>query len=284
MTSNLGAREFLEAKQPNQGFAGQLDDMPKIYQNALKAHFRPEFLNRVDEIIAFRSLERSDLYGIADIHLGIMKKNLYKQREVNLELTPEAVELILAHGYQPAFGARPLQRAINTYLSRPLAEYMLRQPPPEGASVLAMREEDKIVFKLGSGGASTGGSPPPAHAAPPPPQDPVPEDPWAQPEMGGGAESYEDFEAPEPDTLPGLRATPPPSAPPPPREPSPPAPAPPPPPQGTLAVPDQNATGMNLERPAPRPAPSPQTQPTGRIPDRKDRPFTPLRSPKRGDS
>ena len=113
LTSNLGSRELLEAGLPNEGYAGQLDSMPVQYQRALRAHFRPEFLNRLDEIIAFRSLEKSDLFGIADIHLGTMKKNLKKSRGVNLELTDDALEFILEKGYQPQFGARPLKRAID---------------------------------------------------------------------------------------------------------------------------------------------------------------------------
>lgn len=151
MTSNLGSRDVLEAKLPNQGFAGQLDSLPQLYQNALRGHFRPEFLNRVDEIIVFRALERGDLYGIADIHLGSLKKNLEKSRKVKLELTPEAVELLLEYGYQPQFGARPLQRAISTHLSRPLAEEMLRNPMPEGTLLLVLREGQKLVFQARRG-------------------------------------------------------------------------------------------------------------------------------------
>lgn len=162
MTSNLGARELLEAKLPNEGYAGQLDALPMPYQSALRGHFRPEFLNRVDEIIAFRALERSDLYGIADIHLGHLKSNLFKTRKVSLELTPPAIELLLEHGYQPQFGARPLQRAISTFLSRPLAEEMLRHATPEGACLLADRAGDRLVFHE----AGVGSTPLPLKEAP----------------------------------------------------------------------------------------------------------------------
>ena len=117
----------------------------------------------MDEIIAFRALERADLYGIADIHLGHLKKNLEKSRGVKLELTPEAVELLLEYGYQPQFGARPLQRAISTYLSRPLAEEMLRHPPVEGAVLLATREGQKLVFRPTEGFVE---EPPTAQRAP----------------------------------------------------------------------------------------------------------------------
>ncbi len=157
MTSNLGARELLEAGLPNHGYAGQLDDMPTQYQAALKTHFRPEFLNRVDELIAFRALERSDLYGIADIHLGHLKQNLLKSKGVHLEVAEPAIELLLEHGFQPQFGARPMQRAISTHLSRPLAEEMLRNPLTEGESLVADREGDRLIFRRG--GAPRGDSP-----------------------------------------------------------------------------------------------------------------------------
>lgn len=146
LTSNLGARELLEAGGPNQGYAGQLDSLPEEYQKALRGHFRPEFLNRVDEIIAFRSLEKKDLYGIAEIHLGEMKKNLLERRGVTLQIADDALELLLEHGYQPQFGARPLKRAIDIHLARPLAEEMLRTSPAEGDVMVARREGDRIVF------------------------------------------------------------------------------------------------------------------------------------------
>lgn len=155
MTSNLGARELLEAGGPNDGYSGQLDTMPAQYQKALRSHFRPEFLNRVDEIIAFRSLERSDLTGILEIHLGKLKKNLLKSRGVTLQLTSDAVELLLEKGYQPQFGARPLQRAISTYLQRPLAEEMLRTSPGEGDLLVARREGDRLVFTPVGGAAAS---------------------------------------------------------------------------------------------------------------------------------
>ncbi|MGE0493841.1 MAG: ATP-dependent Clp protease ATP-binding subunit [Vulcanimicrobiota bacterium] len=146
MTSNLGAREAMERQVPNQGSTGQLDEMPGVYQNALRNHFRPEFLNRVDEIVVFRALERKDLVGIVQIHLGRLVKTIKEQRSIHLDIRPSAVEFILEHGYQPQFGARPLQRAINTHLSRPLAEELLRNPPEAGSTLVVERQEDKLVF------------------------------------------------------------------------------------------------------------------------------------------
>ena len=186
MTSNLGARDLLDAKVPNHGYTGHLDSLPKEYQNALRSHFRPEFLNRVDELIAFRALERGDLYSIADIHLSNLKKHLEKGRKIKLELTEEAVELILEHGYQPQFGARPLKRAIDMYLQRPLAEEMLRNPPAEGSSLLAEREGNKLVFRHGASAPPRSGRP----SSPPPDrfeQDlPRPQEPPQEPPPGRG--------------------------------------------------------------------------------------------------
>lgn len=193
LTSNLGSRELLEAGLPNEGYAGQLDTMPVQYQKALRAHFRPEFLNRLDEIIAFRSLEKSDLWGIAEIQLESMKKNLRKSRGVDLQLAPDAVEFLLEKGYQPQFGARPLKRAIDIYLSRPLAEEMLRTAPQEGDVMMARRDGDRLVFTpAGDAGApaphsdyaddypprrETPPPPPPPRQEPPPPAPPRPQAP-----------------------------------------------------------------------------------------------------------
>lgn len=148
MTSNLGAKEALEQNPTNEGFAGQLDEMPKPFQLALKNHFRPEFLNRVDELICFRSLEKSDLVGIVEIHLGRLKQTILEQKGLELEISPQATELLLEQGYQPAFGARPLHRAINTHLKRPLAEHMLRHSLPAGTRLLVIRQDSKLRFEV----------------------------------------------------------------------------------------------------------------------------------------
>lgn len=231
LTSNLGARELLEAGGPNQGYAGQLDSLPEQYQKALRSHFRPEFLNRLDEIVAFRSLERSDLQGIAEIHLQFMKDNLKERRGVTLEIAPDAVELLLEYGYQPQFGARPLKRAIDIHLARPLAEEMLRRAPAEGDLLVARRDGDKIVFSQSDPSVepvtpikqtfateSTRPLPPPPPLEeplrdrvpePPAPAPPsLPEDPFeltgtaVSPSRGGSFESQEPVVSVEPQTPP----------------------------------------------------------------------------------
>lgn len=173
LTSNLGAREVIASgQQVSEGMAGQLDQLPPLYQKALRGHFRPEFLNRIDEIVSFRSLAAKDLEGIVRIHLKRLVETL-KDKEVALEMRQDAIDFLLEVGYQPQFGARPLQRAINTYVSRPLAEEMLRNRTSPGSIVTVYRNGDRLAF------AVTPGRPP--EVPPQPPQQPVPPRPTPPP-------------------------------------------------------------------------------------------------------
>ena len=147
LTSNLGAREVIAQGKPVEGLAGQLDQLPQAYQAALRGHFRPEFLNRIDEIVVFRALEQKDLVGIVQIHLGKLIQTL-KEKEIELQVEQSALDFLLEHGYQPQFGARPLQRAISTHLSRPMAQEMLRQKAGAGSIFSAFADGDKLSFRL----------------------------------------------------------------------------------------------------------------------------------------
>src|SRR5438034_10101354 len=89
-------------------------------REALRQHFKPEFLNRIDDIITFRSLGKEELGRIVEIQLSVLRKYL-ADRRVTLELTPAARDAVFQEGYDPAFGARPLKRAIQKLLSDPLA-------------------------------------------------------------------------------------------------------------------------------------------------------------------
>ena len=108
----------------------------------LREHFRPEFLNRVDDIIIFRPLGREEIETIVGLQLGHLDK-LLADRKLTLELTPEARRLIAEEGYDPAFGARPLKRAVQRMLQNPLALAIL-----EGK----FREGDTIRATIGAGG------------------------------------------------------------------------------------------------------------------------------------
>jgi len=170
MTSNLGSRAAalhaaappspvasagedrppaprLTAPPTDVGFVGQLDSMPEAYQNALRGHFRPEFLNRIDEIVVFRTLQREDLRGIVQLNLTRQLRRIQDSRQIEMELTQDAIDFLLTRGYHPEFGARPLQRAIDTWLTKPFAEEILRSQLPPGTHVRVSRAGEGLRFE-----------------------------------------------------------------------------------------------------------------------------------------
>jgi ATP-dependent Clp protease ATP-binding subunit ClpC len=128
MTTNIGAQEISGKTQF--GF-GKKDDqstyekMKETLKQAMEQNFRPEFLNRVDDIIVFRSLTKPDLKHIIDIELGKVYKRL-AEKDLTLVLTEEAKDLLIERGSSLEFGARPLRRAIEHLLEDPLAEQLLQ--------------------------------------------------------------------------------------------------------------------------------------------------------------
>jgi ATP-dependent Clp protease ATP-binding subunit ClpB len=138
MTSNIGSQWIMEMG----------DDQARIRDRVLEAlreHFRPEFLNRVDETIIFGRLDREHLARIIEIQLGLLRKRL-EERKIGLEVTPEALELLAAEGYDPAFGARPLKRAIQRLLQDPLSIRILEGEFREGDTVKAVAMQGQIAF------------------------------------------------------------------------------------------------------------------------------------------
>src|SRR5207244_1421760 len=129
MTTNIGAEEITGRRRP--GFMKQDDDestyegMKTKLTDVMKNSFRPEFLNRVDDIIVFRGLGKDDIKQTIDIELSKVMKRL-EEKGLKLVLTEEAKELLIAEGYSPEYGARPLRRAIEHLLEDPLAEDVLR--------------------------------------------------------------------------------------------------------------------------------------------------------------
>jgi ATP-dependent Clp protease ATP-binding subunit ClpB len=136
MTSNIGSHYILEHT------GGDREMVEAQVLAELRQHFRPEFLNRVDDIIIFRPLGREEIEQIVGLQLGHLDK-LLADRKLTLELTPEARRLIAEEGYDPAFGARPLKRAVQRLLQNPLALAIL-----EGR----FHEGDTIRATIGSGG------------------------------------------------------------------------------------------------------------------------------------
>jgi len=137
MTSNIGSQ-----------FIGEMDDENQIREKVLEAmreHFRPEFLNRVDETVIFHRLDKSQIKAIIDIQLAHLYKRL-ADRKIKLEVTEKSKELLGNEGYDPAFGARPLKRAIQRLLQDPLSMMILEGEFKEGDKVTADAKKGEIVF------------------------------------------------------------------------------------------------------------------------------------------
>lgn len=140
MTSNLGA-EFLVNLGEDQDADSARDDV----MNVVRAAFRPEFLNRLDEAILFHRLKRGEMGAIVDIQLKRLLA-LLADRKITLKLEDEAREWLADKGYDPAFGARPLKRAIQKYLQDPLAEKILAGDVTDGAHVVVNNGSDRLNF------------------------------------------------------------------------------------------------------------------------------------------
>jgi ATP-dependent Clp protease ATP-binding subunit ClpC len=140
MTSNIGAQEI--ARNTPLGFAVSddetgitYDDMKNRIMGELKKVFRPEFLNRIDDVIVFHKLQRDEIKTIVELLLRRIRQSL-ADRELQLDLTEEAKDLLVEKGWDPSMGARPLRRAIQRYIEDPLADFVLRAELTPGATVV----------------------------------------------------------------------------------------------------------------------------------------------------
>jgi len=138
MTSNLGSAQIQE-------LVGDKEAQRAAVMDAVSSHFRPEFINRIDEVVVFEPLGREQIAGIAEIQLQRLRGRL-AERELSLELTPEALDKLIAVGYDPVYGARPLKRAIQRWIENPLAQRILAGDFAPGAQVKAKVEGEEIVF------------------------------------------------------------------------------------------------------------------------------------------
>jgi len=138
MTSNLGSVQIQE-------LVGDREAQRAAVMDALTSHFRPEFINRVDEVVIFEPLARDQIAGITEIQLGRLRSRL-AERELSLVLSREALDKLIAVGYDPVYGARPLKRAIQRWIENPLAQLILSGSFMPGTSVEATVENDEIVF------------------------------------------------------------------------------------------------------------------------------------------
>ena len=138
MTSNLGSAQIQE-------LVGDKEAQRAAVMDAVGSHFRPEFINRIDEVVVFEPLGREQIAGIAEIQLQRLRSRL-AERELSLELTPEALDKLIAVGYDPVYGARPLKRAIQRWIENPLAQQILAGDFAPGATVHAKVDGEEIVF------------------------------------------------------------------------------------------------------------------------------------------
>ena len=148
MTSNVGSKRLLETDPKLFETPDGLEALRDVLQEELRAVMRPEFLNRIDDVILFRPLSKKDLRGIVDIQLRRLERML-ADRELRMQLSEGAKDKLVELGYEPAFGARPLKRAILKKLQDPLAEEILRGGYPPGSIVKVGEAGDDFAFAKG---------------------------------------------------------------------------------------------------------------------------------------
>jgi hypothetical protein len=162
MTSNIGVREVDDIGR-TLGFgdvsAATVAKTEKARKEALKKRFKPEFLNRVDELVHFRDLSNEDFLRVLDILLEETAEQIKKSREISIKVSEGAKNFLLDNGIDKKFGARPLRRAVKRYLSTPLARAILREevPAKEGkVSVILNPARDALIFKTNGGRKDAG--------------------------------------------------------------------------------------------------------------------------------
>jgi ATP-dependent Clp protease ATP-binding subunit ClpB len=150
MTSNVGSHFIAESALRDsiartEGGHGLDEGTKRQVLDALREHFRPEFLNRVDEIIVFHALSKDEMRRIIDIQLrGLMKR--LEDRKIHVDLTDRAKDLLIAEGYDPVYGARPLKRVIQRRVLDPLAMRVLQGEFGEGSKIRIDAPRGELEF------------------------------------------------------------------------------------------------------------------------------------------
>ena len=143
MTSNIGSEHILDVS----GDDSKFDEMQSLVINALRSHFRPEFLNRIDDLILFHALTKKELRSIITIQLKRIHRLLADQK-ISLKMSEAAIDHVAEAGYDPAYGARPLKRAIQRELENPLATLILEDTFSEGSTVKIGMSKGELTFKM----------------------------------------------------------------------------------------------------------------------------------------
>ena len=148
MTSNIGSTSISKNQalgfnlSDEQGLS--YEDMKSRVMGDLKKAFRPELLNRIDEIIVFPKLSQEEILQIVDLMLNRLRVQM-AEHEVTIELSPEAKEMLVEKGYDPAMGARPLRRAIQRLIEDPLADFVLGRNLEPGSTIVVKRKNEEEV-------------------------------------------------------------------------------------------------------------------------------------------
>lgn len=165
MTSNLGSDRIQELVEDHSfdtvsfDVAGQdgkeADDstanenryqaMKEAVMDVVSGHFRPEFINRIDELVVFHPLARGQIRGIADIQLGLLRKRL-AERDLSLDISESMMDRLCDAGFDPVYGARPLKRAIQQLLENPLAQKVLGGDFVPGDTIVVDLDDESVVF------------------------------------------------------------------------------------------------------------------------------------------
>ena len=150
MTSNLGATQLQDEKEVGFGARDVSQDyqaMASAIRQQLKLHFRPEFLNRIDETIIFHSLQKDELHQIVKLMVAQLRARVAEQG-INLKVTPAAIDVVATKGYNPAYGARPLRRALQDLIEDPLSTALLSGNVKTGDNVVVGAHQGKITLKV----------------------------------------------------------------------------------------------------------------------------------------
>lgn len=150
MTSNLGATQLQDEKEVGFGARDVSQDyqaMASAIRQQLKLHFRPEFLNRVDETVIFHSLQKDELHQIVKLMVAQLRARVAEQG-INLKVTPAAIDVVATEGYDPAYGARPLRRALQDLIEDPLSTALLSGNVKTGDNVVVGAHQGKITLKV----------------------------------------------------------------------------------------------------------------------------------------
>ena len=140
MTSNLGSSDVREL-----GEGASEDEVRAVVMSAVSQHFRPEFINRIDELVVFHSLKKSQIRGIADIQLERLRTRL-AERDIGLRIDDQAFDILIDTGFDPVYGARPLKRAIQQQVENTLAQKILAGDFTAGDTILISAEDGKLTF------------------------------------------------------------------------------------------------------------------------------------------